>query len=69
MINMNGTLFTAMCKFRNTFKESVPLKELSEDMTNEDIINIINESLSTGTNLFLKTPEYQNSAVRIDDAI
>lgn len=51
MIEMNSELISTMRKFKDTFGDIVPLRELPADTTNEDVINAVNESLSANKNL------------------
>ena len=51
MIEMNNELISAMRKFRDTFGDVVPLREIPQTATNDDIIKAINDSLETGTNV------------------
>lgn len=54
MIIVNYELIIAMRRFRNFFRESVPLKEISDNITNEELINAINESIDAKENLIPK---------------
>lgn len=45
MIEMNNELITAMRKFKEVFGDVVPLREIPQDISNEDLIAAINDSI------------------------
>ena len=69
MIEMNNELITAMRKFKDVFGDIVPLRELTADTTNEDIIKVVNESLSANKNLLPERFGYQNLDSNLDTLI
>ena len=69
MIEMNNELITAMRKFKDVFGDIVPLRELRADTTNEDIIKVVNESLSANKNLLPERFGYQNLDSNLDTLI
>ena len=50
MIEMNNELISAMRKFKEVFGDIVPLRELPQSTTNEEVINAINESIEKKVN-------------------
>lgn len=51
MIEMNNELITAMRKFKEVFGDVVPLRELPQDTTNEDLMAAINDSIEQNCDL------------------
>lgn len=51
MIEMNNELITAMRKFKEVFGDIVPLRELPQDTTNEDLMAAINDSIEQNCDL------------------
>ena len=51
MIEINSELISAMQKYSSVFGDIVPLRELPSDATNEELINIINESIEKNIDL------------------
>ena len=51
MIEMNNELITAMRKFKEVFGDIVPLRELPQDTTNEDLMAAINDSIEQNCGL------------------
>ena len=51
MIEMNNELITAMRKFKEVFGDIVPLRELPQDIANEDLIAAINDSIAQNCDL------------------
>lgn len=54
MIIVNYELIIAMRRFRNFFRESVSLREIPNNITNEELINAINDSINAKENLIPK---------------
>lgn len=51
MIEMNNELITAMRRFKEVFGDIVPLRELPQDISNEDLIAAINDSIEQNCDL------------------
>mgnify|MGYP000865342801 FL=1 len=51
MIEMNNELVTAMRRFKEAFGDIVPLRELPQDISNEDLIAAINDSIEQNCDL------------------
>mgnify|MGYP003495969698 CR=1 FL=1 len=51
MIEINNELITAMRRFKEMFGEIVPLRELPQNVTNEDLIAAINDSIEQNRDL------------------
>ena len=51
MIEMNNELIDAMRKFKEVFGDIVPLRELPQCTTNEEVIIAINESIKKQVNI------------------
>ena len=54
MIEMNNELITAMRRFKEVFGDIVPLRELPQDISNEDLIAAINDSIEQNCDLLHK---------------
>ena len=52
MIEINNELITAMRRFKEVFGDIVPLRELPQDISNEDLIAAINDSIEQNCDLF-----------------
>ena len=51
MIEMNNELITAMRRFQEVFGDIVPLRELPQNVSNEDLIAAINDSIEQNRDL------------------
>jgi hypothetical protein len=51
MIEMNNELITAMRRFQEMFGDIVPLLELPQDVSNENLIAAINDSIEQNCDL------------------
>lgn len=51
MIEMTSDLIIAMRKFKETFGDIVPLRELPSTVTTDELINVIMNSIEKNTNL------------------
>lgn len=51
MIEVNNKLITAMQRFKEVFGEIVPLRELPQNVSNEDLIAAINDSIEKNCDL------------------
>ena len=51
MIEMNNELITAMRRFKEVFGDIVPLRELPQDISNEDLIAAINDYIEQNCDL------------------
>ena len=51
MVEMNEEIITAMRKFKAVFGDIVPLREIPQDISNEDLISAINDSIKQNCNL------------------
>lgn len=51
MIEMNNELINAMRKFKEVFGDIVPLRELPQNITNENLLEAINASIEQNVNL------------------
>ena len=50
MIEINSDMITAIRKFKEVFGDIVPLRELPQDISNEDLIAAINDSIEQNRN-------------------
>lgn len=50
VIEINNELVSAMRKFEEVFGDVVPLRELPQNISNEEIISVINESIEKKVN-------------------
>ena len=70
MIDMNNELSTAMRRFKIVFGDIVPLQELPKDISNEDLIAAINDSIEQNRDLLPKRfgfKESENNKESADD--
>lgn len=51
MMEVNDELITAMRRFKEVFGEIVPLRELPQNISNEDLIAVINDSIEQNCDL------------------
>ena len=51
MVEINNKLVTAMKKFKEVFGDIVSLQELPQDISNEDLIAAINDSIKQNCDL------------------
>lgn len=60
MIEMTNDLITAMRKFKEIFGDVVPLRELPQAASTDDVIEAIQESIEKKTNLLPSKFGYKN---------
>lgn len=58
MIELNSELINAMRKFKEVFGDTAPLKELPQNLSNEELIEAIQKSIEQNVNLLPKRFEY-----------
>lgn len=69
MIEINNELMCAMRKFKEVFGDIVPLRQLPQCTTNENVIEAINSSIEQNINLlpkrfgYLQLEQEQNTLV------